>query len=54
MRPQPLGARRHLPADKDAYRLVVVDEAHALRSEDTSWYAAMERLLGGERKNVVF
>ena len=37
-------------ADKDAYRLVVVDEAHALRNEDTSWYAAMERLLGGERK----
>jgi superfamily II DNA or RNA helicase len=46
-------ARRHLAADKDAYRLVVVDEAHALRSEDTSWYAAMERLLGGERKDVV-
>jgi hypothetical protein len=46
-------ARRHLAADKDAYRLVVVDEAHALRNEDTSWYAAMERLLGGERKDVV-
>jgi len=46
-------ARRHLAADKDAYRLVIVDEAHALRSEDTSWYAAMERLLGGERKDVV-
>lgn len=46
-------ARRHLAADKDAYRLVVVDEAHALRTEDTSWYAAMERLLGGERKKVV-
>lgn len=46
-------ARRHLAADKDSYRLVVVDEAHALRSEDTSWYAAMERLLGGERKDVV-
>ena len=51
--PAAAGARRHLAADKDAYRLVVVDEAHALRTEDTSWYAAMERLLGGERKNVV-
>jgi hypothetical protein len=46
-------ARRHLAADKDAYRLIVVDEAHALRSEDTTWYAAMERLLGGERKDLV-
>jgi len=45
--------RRHLPVDKDAYRLVVVDEAHALRNENTSWYAAMERLLGGERKHAV-
>jgi len=51
--PDAAGARRHLAADKDAYRLVVVDEAHALRNDDTSWYAAMERLLGGERKNVV-
>lgn len=51
--PDAAGARRHLAADKDAYRLIVVDEAHALRSEDTSWYAAMERLLGGERKNLV-
>ena len=46
-------ARRHLPVDKDAYRLVVVDEAHALRNDGTSWYAAMERLLGGERKHAV-
>ncbi len=51
--PDAASPKRHLAADKDAYRLVVVDEAHALRSEDTSWYAAMERLLGGERKNVV-
>ena len=47
------GLKRHLAADKDAYRLIIVDEAHALRSEDTSWYAAMERLLGGERKDLV-
>lgn len=45
--------RRHLPADKDAYRLVIVDEAHALRNEDTTWYAAMQRLLGGEQKHAV-
>jgi PLD-like domain/SNF2-related domain len=45
--------RRHLASDKDAYRLVLVDEAHALRNEDTSWYRAMERLLGGERKHAV-
>lgn len=44
---------RHLPLRKDSYRLVVVDEAHALRNEDTSWYRAMERLLGGVRKQVV-
>lgn len=43
---------RHLDVEKDAYRLVLVDEAHALRNEDTSWYRAMERLLGGSRKQV--
>jgi superfamily II DNA or RNA helicase len=45
--------RRHLSSDKDSYRLVLVDEAHALRNEDTTWYRAMERLLGGSRKQVV-
>jgi len=33
--------------------VVVVDEAHALRNEGTTWYRAMERLLGGERKQAV-
>ncbi len=47
------GAVARLASDKEAYRLVVVDEAHALRNEDTTWYRAMERLLGGERKDVV-
>jgi superfamily II DNA or RNA helicase len=46
--------RRELPVDKDAYRLVVVDEAHSLRNESTTWYAAMNRLLGGEPKHAVF
>jgi superfamily II DNA or RNA helicase len=44
--------RRHLDIDKDSYRLVLVDEAHALRNEDTTWYRAMERLLGGTSKQV--
>jgi superfamily II DNA/RNA helicase len=44
---------RHLHNGKDAYRLIVVDEAHALRNEDTTWYRAMERLLGGPRKDAV-
>ena len=44
---------RHLNNAKDSYRLIVVDEAHALRNEDTSWYRAMERLLGGTPKQVV-
>jgi superfamily II DNA or RNA helicase len=51
--PESPARRRHLHNDKDAYRLIVIDEAHALRNEDTSWYRAMERLLGGERKQVV-
>jgi superfamily II DNA or RNA helicase len=44
---------RHLNNAKDSYRLIIVDEAHALRNEDTSWYRAMERLLGGTPKQVV-
>lgn len=45
--------RRHLANAKDSYRLVVVDEGHALRNPDTTWYRAIERLLGGERKDLV-
>lgn len=47
------GIRRRLKMQKDAYRLVIVDEAHALRNEDTTWHRAMERLLGGTRKRVL-
>ena len=53
LNPGASSARRVLAEDKDSYRLVVVDEAHALRNEDTSWYRAMERLLGGTEKQVV-
>ncbi|MDP9224728.1 MAG: SNF2-related protein, partial [Actinomycetota bacterium] len=51
----PVGApgHRHLANAKDSYRLVVVDEGHALRNPDTTWYRSMERLLGGERKDLV-
>jgi superfamily II DNA or RNA helicase len=51
--PQARVRHRHLDNDKDSYRLIVIDEAHALRNEDTSWYRAIERLLGGTRKQVV-
>ena len=51
--PDEEGGKRVLSIDKDAYRLVIVDEAHALRNEDTSWHRAMERLLGGSPKQVV-
>jgi superfamily II DNA or RNA helicase len=51
--PQARNRHRHLNNAKDSYRLIVVDEAHALRNEDTSWYRAMERLLGGTPKQVV-
>lgn len=44
---------RRLSVNKDVYRLVVVDEGHALRSPDTTWQRAMSRLLGGERKDLV-
>lgn len=51
--PEVSGARPVLKVGRDYYRLVVVDEAHALRNEDTTWYRAMERLLGGTEKQVV-
>ena len=44
--------RRHLHSDKDAYRLVVVDEGHALRTPGTTWYRAVSRLLGGVQKDL--
>ena len=45
--------RRQLRLDKDVYRLVIVDEAHALRNPDTTWYHALDRLLGGTEKTLV-
>lgn len=45
--------RSGLANDKDAYRLIVFDEAHALRNPSTTWYRALSRLLGGEPKDLV-
>ena len=47
------GTRRVLRLNKDAYRLVVIDEAHAFRNADNTWYAALDRLLGGSRKDLI-
>ena len=44
---------RVLSNDKDAYRLVIFDEAHALRNPGTTWYGAMSRLLGGPEKDLL-
>jgi superfamily II DNA or RNA helicase len=51
--PEARTRRRVLHSSKDSYRLVIVDEGHALRTGGTTWYRAMERLLGGERKDLV-
>ena len=50
----PEGRGRSLEVDKDTYRLVVVDEAHAFRNPDTGWHRALSRLLGGAEKDAVF
>ena len=44
---------RVLSNDKDAYRLIIFDEAHALRNPGTTWYGAMSRLLGGQEKDLL-
>ena len=51
-RPDTANVNRHLRNDKDAYRLVVVDEGHALRTPGTTWYHAVSRLCGGTRKDL--
>lgn len=45
--------KRVLQMQKDVYRLVIVDEAHAFRSPDTTYYHALNRLLGGSEKHLV-
>ena len=47
------GGRRVLPVNKDVYRLIVIDEAHAYRNLGNTWYAALDRLMGGAPKKLV-
>lgn len=47
------GTEKRLHLSKDNYRLIVVDEAHAFRNADNTWYAALDHLLGGTRKDLV-
>ena len=47
------GGRRVLPVNKDVYRLIVIDEAHAYRNLGNTWYAALDRLMGGTPKKLV-
>ena len=46
------GDRDVLLLSKDAYRFVLVDEAHAFRNPDTDQYRALSRLMGGARKKL--
>ena len=45
--------RKVLPVGKDVYRLVIIDEAHAYRNTDNTWYAALDRLMGGTPKKLL-
>ena len=47
------GGLRVLPVNKDVYRFVIIDEAHAYRNVDNSWYAALDRLMGGTQKKLL-
>ena len=47
------GGRRVLPVDKDIYRLIIIDEAHAYRNVDNTWYTALDRLMGGLKKRLL-
>jgi hypothetical protein len=49
----PDGGRRVLPVNKDVYRIVIIDEAHAYRNVDNTWYAALDRLMGGTPKKLL-
>ena len=49
----PSSRQRVLPVNKDVYRFVVIDEAHAYRNVDNTWYAALDRLMGGTPKKLL-
>lgn len=46
------GKHKKLDVDKDAYRLIVIDEAHALRNRATAWHTAVDRLMGSDPRNA--
>ena len=47
--------RKHLDLDASEYRCIVVDEAHAFRSSETTYYRALRRLMaaGGVDKRLI-
>lgn len=45
--------RKNLILNKDIYRLIVVDEAHALRNVDSTWWSALDRLMSGSPKSLL-
>ena len=47
------GGRRVLRVNKDVYRFIIIDEAHAYRNVDNTWYAALDRLMGGTPKKLL-
>ena len=51
--PNRQGCRHVLHVNKDMYRLILIDEAHTLRNPDTTWYEALDRLMGGVKKDLV-
>ena len=49
----PNGGRRVLRVNKDVYRLIIIDEAHTYRNVDNTWYAALDKLMGGTPKKLL-
>lgn len=49
------GRQPHLKLDASEYRCIVIDEAHAFRSPETSYYRALRRLMaaGGVEKRLI-
>ena len=47
------GGKQVLAVNKDVYRLIVIDEAHAYRNVGNTWYAALDRLMGGAPKKLL-
>ncbi|MBF6604218.1 MAG: DEAD/DEAH box helicase family protein [Chloroflexi bacterium] len=49
------GRKAHLKLDASEYRCIVIDEAHAFRSSETTYYRALRRLMaaGGVEKRLI-